>query len=151
MWRHCPLSCSATVNTPWASFSPMDDWLFYDQMRWCLLNTKCYVFVKHEVNKKWSRNRSQLMEIPHQDLLSLGLDFSDYIKVTVLGLLVDHIFSSSIVPLFSYSTIYHSWCIWRPSPELGQFFRLSNCDSNKFLFITNYLASGVLWRQQKTA
>lgn len=64
----------------------MDNWLFYDQMRWCLLNAKHYVFVKDEVNKKWSRKK-EVLEIPQQDLLNLGLDFSDCIKVTVQGLL----------------------------------------------------------------
>lgn len=51
-----------------------------------MLNTKYYVFVKDEVNKKWSRKK-EVLEIPHQHLLSLGLNFSDCIKVTVLGLL----------------------------------------------------------------
>lgn len=50
-----------------------------------MLDAKCYVFVKDEVNKKWSRKK-EVLEIPHQDLLSLGLDFSDCIKVTVQGL-----------------------------------------------------------------
>lgn len=50
-----------------------------------LLDAKCYVFVKDEVNKKWSRKK-EVLEIPHQDLLGLGLDFSDCIKVTVQGL-----------------------------------------------------------------
>lgn len=50
-----------------------------------MLDAKRYVFVKDEVNKKWSRKK-EVLEIPHQDLLGLGLDFSDCIKVTVQGL-----------------------------------------------------------------